>query len=130
MSKSAISELASPFNDRALGSLRNRKYNEDPQNNKLSASGDKDVWFKINKSDAAIIGGPERLVAAIERCFNHEGLNPECHVLQGADSDSRHTLSFTFPAEHNEAVNKEVKKIVEASRRHQQSSEQGAVLAK
>lgn len=120
MRESPISTLASPFNHKGLANLRNRRFNEDPMHQGTAISGEKIVWYKVDKSAGICADGADKLLEIVGNCFRNEGLTPESRVLMGTEPDKRYTLSFSFPASMAEAVNKAVGKINEASRRLQQ----------
>lgn len=120
MNDRAVSALASPLNNKALADLRNRSFNEDPNNQVPSMNGERTVWYKV-ASSAVFEEGASKLLDLVTTCFRNEGLRPVSRVLLGAEPEKQYTLSFAFPTDSNEAVNAAVGKINEASRRLQQN---------
>ncbi len=126
MDKSAASNLASPYNQKALSHLRYRGFNEDPVNQGPALNGERTVWYKVDKSAVINAEGARKLMDAVTVCFREEGLAPVSRVLLGAEKDKQHTIAFAFPSDSVDAVNAAVGKINEASRRMQQGMTLGS----
>lgn len=118
-------DTSSPYANPILGKLRSRRCVEDVHHQKLSASGDRAVWYKVEKAD---VGGTEdgaqKLLQAVSACFHAEQIPPsDSRVLKGLETDKRFTLAFNFPAEQSERVNQTIQKINLASRGLQKAAQ-------
>lgn len=115
-----ISEIASPYNNKVLRHLRNRRFNENPMQNGLDLEGNRTVWYRVSlkgKDDMTDLA--QEVMTAVEACFRKEGLEPKCNRRMDS-KDSRVLLEFTFSPEVAEQVNAAVENINAASRRHEE----------